>query len=63
MLQAAFESIKTDASTLGSSVVDNFNEALQQKTIAKIVVPVEMAVSGAGTSERWSYSKWCEWWR
>jgi hypothetical protein len=48
---SAFESIKTDASTLGSSVVDNFNEALQQKTIAKIVVPVEMAVSGAGTSE------------
>jgi len=48
---SAFESIKTDASILGSSVVDNFNEALQQKTIAKIVVPVEMAVSGAGTSE------------
>ena len=48
---SAFESIKTDASTLGSSVVDNFNEALQQKTIAKIVVPVEMAVSGAGTSK------------
>jgi len=48
---SAFESIKTDASTLGSSVVDNFNEALQQKTIAKIVIPVEMAVSGAGTSE------------
>ena len=46
---AAFDSIKTDASILGSSVVDNFNEALQQKTIAKIVVPVEMAVSGAGT--------------
>jgi hypothetical protein len=48
---SAFDSIKTDASTLGSSVVDNFNEALQQKTIAKIVVPVEMAVSGAGTSK------------
>ena len=46
---AAFDSIKTDASILGSSVVDNFNEALQQKTIAKIVVPVEMAVSGGGT--------------
>jgi hypothetical protein len=48
---SAFDSIKTDASTLGSSVVDNFNEALQQKTIAKIVIPVEMAVSGAGTSK------------
>jgi hypothetical protein len=46
---AAFDAIKTDASTLGSSVVDNFNESLKQKTIAKIVVPVEMAVSGAGT--------------
>jgi hypothetical protein len=46
---AAFDSIKTDASILGSSVVDNFNEALQQKTIAKIVVPVEMAVSGGET--------------
>ena len=46
---AAFDAIKTDASILGSSVVDNFNEALQQKTIAKIVVPVEMAVSGGGT--------------
>ena len=46
---AAFDTIKTDASILGSSVVDNFNESLKQKTIAKIVVPVEMAVSGAGT--------------
>jgi TP901 family phage tail tape measure protein len=47
----AFNAIKTDASILGGSVVDNFNEALQQKTIAKIVVPVEMAVSGGGTGE------------
>ena len=47
----AFDAIKTDASILGGSVVDNFNEAIQQKTIAKIVIPVEMAVSGAGTSE------------
>jgi hypothetical protein len=46
---AAFDAIKTDASILGSSVVDNFNESLKQKTIAKIVVPVEMAVSGGGT--------------
>jgi hypothetical protein len=46
----AFDAIKTDASILGGSVVDNFNESLQQKTIAKIVVPVEMAVSGAGTN-------------
>jgi len=43
---SAFESIKTDASTLGSSVVDNFNEALQQKTIAKIVVPVSTKSEG-----------------
>jgi hypothetical protein len=48
-ITAAFDAIKTDASILGSSVVDNFNEALKQKTIAKIVVPVEMAVSGGGT--------------
>ena len=47
----AFDAIKTDASILGGSVVDNFNEAIQQKTIAKIVIPVEMAVSGGGTSE------------
>lgn len=47
----AFNAIKTDASILGGSVVDNFNESLKQKTIAKIVIPVEMAVSGAGTSE------------
>ena len=46
---AAFDAIKTDASILGSSVVDNFNESLKQKTIAKIVVPVEIAVSGGGT--------------
>ena len=48
---SAFDAIKTDASILGSSVVDNFNEALQQKTIAKIVVPVEMSVSGGGTDD------------
>jgi len=48
----AFDAIKTDASILGGSVVDNFNEALKSKTIAKIVIPVEMAVSGgASTSE------------
>ncbi len=33
---SAFDSIKTDASKLGSSVVDNFNEALKSKQIAKI---------------------------
>jgi len=42
----AFNAIKTDASILGSSVVDNFNEALQQKTIAKIVVPVSTKSEG-----------------
>ena len=43
---SAFDSIKTDASILGSSVVDNFNEALQQKTIAKIIVPVSTKSEG-----------------
>ena len=46
----AFDAIKTDASILGGSVVDNFNEALKSKTIAKIVIPVEMAVSGGATT-------------
>ena len=46
----AFDAIKTDASILGGSVVDNFNEALKSKTIAKIVIPVEMAVSGGAST-------------
>ena len=44
----AFEKIKTDAGVLGSSVVDNFNEALQQKQIAPITIPVSVASSGDG---------------
>ena len=45
---SAFNDIKTDAKTLGSSVVDNFNEALEQKQIAPIVVPVAVVSSGGG---------------
>jgi len=45
----AFDAIKTDASNLGTSVVDNFNEALKQKTIAPIVIPVQ--ITTGGTSE------------
>ncbi|MAA76654.1 MAG: phage tail tape measure protein [Rhodobiaceae bacterium] len=44
----AFNKIKTDAKTLGSSVVDNFNEALEQKQIAPIVVPVAVVSAGDG---------------
>jgi TP901 family phage tail tape measure protein len=43
---SAFDAIKTDASILGSSVVDNFNEALKKKTIAKIVLGVETKSEG-----------------
>ena len=42
----AFDAIKTDASILGSSVVDNFNEAIKKKTIDKIVLGVETKSDG-----------------
>ncbi len=45
---SAFNDIKTDAKTLGSSVVDNFNEALEQKQISPIVVPVAVVSAGDG---------------
>jgi len=45
---SAFNDIKTDAKTLGSSVVDNFNEALEQKQIARITVPVAVVSAGDG---------------
>ena len=48
-ITTAFDAIKTDASILGTSVVDNFNEALKQKTIAPIVIPVQ--ITTGGTSE------------
>lgn len=45
---SAFDNIKTEAGNLGSSVVDNFNEALKQKQIAKITVPVEVVPASEG---------------
>ena len=48
---SAFNDIKTDAKTLGSSVVDNFNEALEQKQIAPITVPVVVDSAGGGGGE------------
>jgi len=47
----AFDDIKTEAKTLGSSVVDNFNEALEQKQIARITVPVVVDSAGGGGGE------------
>ena len=44
----AFDDIKTEALNLGSSVVDNFNEALERKQIAKITVPVEVVSTSDG---------------
>ncbi len=48
---SAFDNIKTEAGNLGSSVVDNFNEALEQKQIAKITVPVEVGQTGEGDTD------------
>ena len=48
---SAFNDIKTDAKTLGSSVVDNFNEALEQKQIAPITVPVVVDSGGGGETD------------
>lgn len=47
----AFDDIKTEAGNLGSSVVDNFNEALERKQIAKITVPVEVGETGEGETD------------
>lgn len=44
----AFEKIKTDAVGLGTSVADNFNEALKTKKIAPITVPVAVVSAGGG---------------
>ena len=46
----AFEKIKTDAVGLGTSVADNFNEALKTKKIAPITVPVAVVSAGGGGS-------------
>jgi len=45
---SAFNDIKTDAKTLGTSVADNFNEALKTKQIAPITVPVAVVSAGGG---------------
>ena len=42
----AFENIKTEAGNLGSSVADNFNEALKSKKIAPIQIPVSTQGEG-----------------
>lgn len=44
----AFEKIKTEAVGLGTSVADNFNEALKTKQIAPITVPVAVVSAGGG---------------
>lgn len=46
----AFEKIKTEAVGLGTSVADNFNEALKTKQIAPITVPVAVVSAGGGGS-------------
>ena len=47
----AFDSIKTEAKDLGSTVVDNFNDAITKKQIAKITVPVEVGQTGEGETD------------
>ena len=47
----AFEAIKTDASILGGSVVDNLNEALKDKKIENIVIPIETKAADAEESK------------
>jgi len=47
----AFDAIKTDASDLGTSVVDNFNEALKYKKIAPIVISTETKAADAEESK------------
>ena len=47
----AFENIKTEAGNLGSTVADNFNEALKTKQIAPIKIPVAVVSSGGGGDE------------
>ena len=44
----AFENIKTEAGNLGSSVADNFNEALKTKRIEPIQIPVAVVSAGGG---------------
>ena len=47
----AFENIKTEAGNLGSSVADNFNEALKTKRIEPIKIPVAVVSTGGGGGE------------
>ena len=45
-LTKAFDDISTDAKALGGNVVDNFNEAIKSKKIAKIKVDAEVNTGG-----------------
>lgn len=38
----AFDEIKTDASSLGTTLLDELNESLKKKTISPIVIPVQI---------------------
>ena len=46
----AIDGIKENARELGGSVVDNFNDALKTKKIAKLKVETEVVSNGAGTT-------------
>jgi TP901 family phage tail tape measure protein len=45
-LTKAFDDISTDAKALGGNIVDNFNEAIKSKKIAKIKVDAEVNTGG-----------------
>ena len=45
----AVDGIKADATELGNTVVDNFNDALEKKTIKKLTVEAEVSAPGKGT--------------
>ena len=46
----AVDGIKANATELGNTVVDNFNDALEKKTIKKLTVEAEVSSPGKGTS-------------
>ena len=45
----AVDGIKANATELGNTVVDNFNDALEKKTIKKLTVEAEVSAPGKGT--------------
>ena len=45
----AVDGIKANATELGNTVVDNFNDALEKKTIKKLTVEAEVSSPGKGT--------------